>query len=323
VKILYVVIAARDVPPAITHDDSAAHVYSRQLKQGMDQLGIEADYFPVAGTFSRWNYLKAALKLFWLSLRGGLASYDLIHAHYGYNGVVARCQWRKPLVLTLMGSDVYRKYERPIARVLVRLVSAVIVPGAQMKTLIDNHPADVIPCGIDLDTFVPMNRAQMRQKHNLADDKKLVLFPYNPARAYTKRPDIIQAAVNQIDGAEMVIVYGKTSQDVAEYMNACDAFAMASSYEGSPAAVREALACNLPVVSVDVGDVKVHLAGVSGCYICERDPVDMAAKLRQVFADGKPLDKGREYALQFSLKDAAACTVEVYKRVLQKYGKKA
>ena len=49
----------------------------------------------------------------------------------------------------------------------------------------------------------------------------------------------------------------------------------------------------------------------------------MAAKLRQVFADGKPLDKGREYALQFSLKDAAARTVEAYKRVLQKYGKKA
>ena len=91
-KILYVVIAAQNVPPSIQKGDETAHVYSRQLKQGMNQLGIEADYFPVAGTFSRWNYLKAAFKLFWLSLRGDLNSYDLIHAHYGYNGVIARCQ---------------------------------------------------------------------------------------------------------------------------------------------------------------------------------------------------------------------------------------
>jgi teichuronic acid biosynthesis glycosyltransferase TuaC len=320
-KILYVVIAAQNVPPSIQKGDEIAHVYSRQLKQGMDQIGIEAHYFPVAGTFSRWNYLKAAFALFWLSLRGDLNSYDLIHAHYGYNGVVARCQFRKPVVLTLMGSDVYRKYERPIARVLIRLVAAVIVPGAQMIPLIDNRAADVIPCGIDLDTFVPMDQNVMRQKLNLSSDKKRVLFPYNPARAYTKRPDVIQAAVDLIEGAEMLVVFGKTSQDIAEYMNACDALAMASSYEGSPAAVREALACNLPIVSVDVGDVKYHVGAVGGCYMCEREPADMAAKLRQVFVDGKRLEKGREYASQFSLKAAAERTVEVYKRVLQKYGK--
>src|SRR5262245_8810809 len=114
-KILYVVIAAKNVPLDIQRNDDAAHVYSRQLKQGMEQLGIEVDYFPVAGTFSRWNYLKGALKFFWLSLKGDLNSYDLIHAHYGYNGWVARCQFRKRLILTLMGSDVYRKNERILA----------------------------------------------------------------------------------------------------------------------------------------------------------------------------------------------------------------
>jgi len=321
-KILYVIIAAKNIPSTIQNNDEVAHVYSRQLKQGMEQIGHQADFFPIAGTFSRWNYVKAAFKLFWLSLKRELDSYDLIHAHYGFHGVVARCQFRKPVVLTLMGSDVYRKSERWIARVLIRLVSAVIVPGAQMTPLIDNYPADVIPCGIDLDTFVLMDQAALREKLQLDRGKKLVLFPYNPTRAYTKRPDVIQAAVNQIEGAEMVIVYGKTPQDIAEYMNACDTLALASSYEGSPAAVREALACNMPVVSVDVGDVKTHLSAVEGCYMCQRDPTDMADKLRQVFAAGRRLKHGRDYALQFSLKAAAARTVEVYNRVLQKHGKK-
>jgi teichuronic acid biosynthesis glycosyltransferase TuaC len=321
VKILYVVIAGRDVPLEITNDDTAAHVCPRQLKQGVEKLGIEADYFPIAGTVTRWNYVKGALKFFWMSLRGDLDEYDIIHAHYGFHGVVARCQFRKPLVLSLMGSDVYRKSERMIARVLVKFVRAVIVPGGQMRALIDNYPADVIPYGTDLDIFTPMDHEEMRAKLNLPTGKKLVLFPYNPTRVYHKRPDVIEAAIKQIPEAEMVVAYGKTSKEVAEYMNACDVLAMASMYEGSPGTIREALACNLPIVSVDVADVKDHIVGVEGCYLCEREPNDMAEKLRMAFADNKRLPHGRDKVLHLGLKECAERTIDVYKRVLEKLGK--
>lgn len=322
-RILYVVIAAQDVPLEITNADPTAHVCPRQLKQGVERLGVEADYFPVGGTYSRWNYVKAAAKFFLMSLRGELDKYDLIHAHYGFHGVVARCQFRRPMVLSLMGSDVYRKWERQIARVLVHMVSAVIVPGAQMAALVDNYPVDVIPYGTDVDIFKPADQATTRAKLGLPKDKKLALFPYNPTRVYHKRPDVIEGAVKQIPDAEMVVAYGKTSEQVAEYMNACDVLAMASSYEGSPGTIREALACNLPIVSVDVADVKTHISDVEGCYMCEREPNDMAAKLRLAFADGKRLAHGRERALPFSLEACAARTLEVYKRVLDKRRKKA
>lgn len=317
-RILYVVIAAQNVPLAITNDDRTAHVCPRQLKQGVERLGIEADYFPIGGTYSRWNYVKAAAKFFLMSLRGELDKYDLIHAHYGYHGVVARCQLRRPLVLSLMGSDVYRKWERQIARVLVHLVSAVIVPGGQMKALVDDYPVDVIPYGTDTDIFKPAEQTVARDKLGLPKDKHLVLFPYNPSRVYHKRPDIIEGAVRQIPEAEMVVAYGKTSEQIAEYMNACDVLAMASSYEGSPGTIREALACNMPIVSVDVADVKMHISDVEGCYMCERDPDDMAAKLRLAFADNRRLEKGRERALPYSLEACAARTIDVYHRVLNK-----
>lgn len=320
-RILYVVIGNKDVPLTIQNADDVAHVCPRQLKQGVERLGYEADYFPIGGTFSRWNYLKAAIKFFLMSLRGELDRYDIIHAHYGFHGVVARCQFRRPLVLTLMGSDVYRKWERLIARVLVRFVSAVIVPGAQMAALIDNYPVDVIPYGTDISIFKPMDMMTMREKLGLPKDKKLVLFPYNPARVFHKRPDVIRAAVEQIEGAEMLVIYGKTSEQVAEYMNASDVLAMASEYEGSPGTIREALACNVPIVSVDVADVKMHIGDVEGCYLCEREPNDMAAKLRLVFADNKRLANGREKALPFSLEACAERTIEVYRRVLAKHKK--
>ncbi len=316
-RILFVVIADFDVRPSICSADEVAHVYSRQLKQGMDEIDVEVDLFPVAGRYSAWNYLRAAITMFRLSISGGLDKYDLIHAHYGFNGWVARCQVRKPVVLTFMGSDVYRFLERQLARVLARLVSAVIVPGAQMKGLLGSVQVDVIPAGIDLETFTPMDKAAMRTKHDLPNGINLVLFPYDPARVRVKRPDIVEAAVAQIDGAEMVIVYGRTPAVVAEYMNACDVLAMASSHEGAPAAPREALACNLPVVSVDVGDIVEHISGVVGCYVCERTPDDMSAKLRQVFTAGRRLENGRDRVLHWGLKAAAVRNVEVYTRVLQ------
>ena len=321
-RILYVVPAVQDVPLAITNADRTAHVCPRQLKQGVERLGVEADYFPIGGTYSRWNYVKAAAKFFMMSLRGELDKYDIIHSHYGFHGVVARCQFRRPMVLSLMGSDVYRKWERQIARVLVHMVSAVIVPGAQMKALVDDYPAEVIPYGTDVDIFKPADQQTARTKLGLPKDKRLVLFPYNPARVYHKRPDIIEAAVKQIPEAEMIVAYGKTSEQVAEYMNACDVLAMASSYEGSPGTIREALACNMPIVSVDVADVKMHISDVEGCYMCERELNDMAAKLRLAFADNKRLAHGRERALSYSLEACAARTIELYYRILEKRRKK-
>ena len=322
-RILYVVPAAQDVPLAITNADRTAHVCPRQLKQGVERLGVEADYFPIGGTYSRWNYVKAAAKFFMMSLRGELDKYDIIHAHYGFHGVVARCQFRRPMVLSLMGSDVYRKWERQIARVIVNVVSAVIVPGAQMRAVVDDYPAEVIPYGTDVDIFKPADLQTARTKLGLPKDKRLVLFPYNPARVYHKRPDIIEAAVKQIPEAEMIVAYGKTSEQVAEYMNACNVLAMASSYEGSPGTIREALACNMPIVSVDVADVKMHISDVEGCYICERELKDMAAKLRLAFADNKRLAHGRERALPYSLEACAARTIELYNRILEKRRKKA
>src|SRR5262249_6363768 len=128
-------------------------------------------------------------------------------------------------------------------------------------------------------------------------------------------------AVKQIDGAEMTVAYGKSSKEIAEYMNACDVLAMASSYEGSPGTIREALACNMPIVSVDVADVKDHITDVEGCYMCEREPNDMAAKLRLVFADNKRLEHGRDRVLQLGLKECAQRTIALYERVLRKRGK--
>lgn len=321
-RVLQIGIGTKDVPPTIQKDGQTVTIHTRQLMEGLEKLGVEVDLISIAGTVSRWNYLKAALNMAWMGLKGDLKKYDIIHAHYGYNGIVARFQLAKPVVVTLMGSDVYRKHERALAKLLIRVVAGIIVPGAQQRQLIADFPAEVIPYGTDLDMFRPMDQREMREKLGLPLDKKLVLFPYDPSRVYHKRPDVIKAAIEMIDGAEWVVVFGKPPEVIAQYMNACDALAMASMYEGSPATIRESLACNLPIVSVDVADVKDHIAKVPGCYICERTPEDMAAKLRMVFADNKRLETGRDQVIHIGLVDVAKRTVEFYERILARKGKK-
>jgi glycosyltransferase involved in cell wall biosynthesis len=71
------------------------------------------------------------------------------------------------------------------------------------------------------------------------------------------------------------------------WINASDVLLLTSFHEGSPTVVKEALACGVPVVSVDVGDVRERIQGVKGCYIATPDPNDLAAKLRLVFSTGQ------------------------------------
>jgi glycosyltransferase involved in cell wall biosynthesis len=55
-------------------------------------------------------------------------------------------------------------------------------------------------------------------------------------------------------------------------MNACDVLVLTSDSEGSPTVIKEAMACNLPIVSVDVGDVAELITDTENCYICRQDP---------------------------------------------------
>jgi glycosyltransferase involved in cell wall biosynthesis len=125
--------------------------------------------------------------------------------------------------------------------------------------------------------------------------KKLVLF-VGIARP-EKRLDVIEAAVDILrreePQAELVKATGQPHDRIPLYMNACDALALASDYEGSPVVIKEAMACNLPIVSVDVGDVAQVIRGTDGCYICRREPEDMAQKLAAVLAAPRRTDGRR------------------------------
>jgi len=143
------------------------------------------------------------------------------------------------------------------------------------------------------------------------------LFAYNPQEP-RKRFDLIEAAVakakEQLPQLEILQVRGKPHSEMPLYTNAADVLVMASMIEGSPLAVREAMATNLPVISVDVGDVLDLINENDGNYIVPRDAGAMAARIVELCRHGER-SRGRERLAPYSMPATARRILEVYARV--------
>jgi glycosyltransferase involved in cell wall biosynthesis len=220
-------------------------------------------------------------------------------------------------VITLHGSDVLgRRWERFCSRNIARLADAVIVVSEEMRQCI---PGIVIPCGVDLEVFKPYNRDEARARLGWPKDRYLILFPFDPARL-VKRYDLARAAVERLvhDGvdAELMSVFGVENRDMPWCYSAADAMLLCSDREGSPTSVKEALACNLPVVATDVGDVRELLQGVVGPWVCPQDVGAMAHTLREAFAISRSgTFEGRRAMAQYDQARTVEKIVAVYTEV--------
>jgi glycosyltransferase involved in cell wall biosynthesis len=309
-----------------TEADPSFGSFVHDQLESLRPLGVDYDVLFVNGRKSRWNYLFGIGEL---RRRLRAKNYDLIHAHFGLSGWVARFQLRLPLVITFHGDDVLGQSRKdghitPMGRffqvasyLLAPLASAVIVQNRKMRRVLRLDSAEIIPCGIDLELFQPMDYGEARRLVGLDPEKKYVLFAYNPEEQ-GKRFDLIEAAVGkareQLPKLEILSVRRRPHSEMPLYMNAADVFVMASMSEGSPNAVKEALATNLPVISVNVGDVADMIYESDGNYIVPRDVDALAAKIVDLCRRGER-SRGRARLIPYSMPATAKRILEVYSRV--------
>jgi len=293
-------------------------IFVREQVESLRREGVDIDVFFVNGKKNKFNYIWAICRLWaWLLTH----RYDLIHAHYVFSGIIARFQFLYPVVLTHHGLEVFTSWQRFPSRIITRLVDRVILVSQEQKEKLAYDRADVIPCGIDLDLFSPMPRDEARRKLNIAPDNKLVLVTWAGALSRPeKRFDIAQSAVALAQARDPKIqllpVTGKPYSMIPLYMNACDVLLLVSDAEGSPTVIKEAMACNLPIVSVVVGDVAEVISGTDGCYLCRQDPADVAEKLMLALSDTKRT-RGREKIKHFDQGSTAQRIITLYQDALR------
>ena len=290
--------------------------------------GVDVDVFRFHGGGQPVRYASA-----WLDVQRRLRRerYDLVHAQFGQSGLLALPK-RLPLVVTFRGDDLEGVLSNStgrltprgrvlpmLSRVVARRADATIVVSAHLKAFL-HHEAQphVIPSGLDLERFRLIPQAEARRHLGLPPDRRLVLFVGSPTST-RKRYDLARQAVDIVQRslpAELVLGWVIPHDQIPYYMNACDALVFTSRQEGSPNVVKEALACNLPVVSVAVGDVPERLRDLPGCEVCPDDlPETIAAALVRALHRGQRT-ASRERMLELDEHVITEKVMGVYRSVL-------
>jgi glycosyltransferase involved in cell wall biosynthesis len=326
------VLAVTNMYP--TPQTPAAGIFVEQQIQGLRQVGLEVDVMFV-------DRLQEGMKVY-LALRKHLLQKiaqcqpHLVHVMYG--GIMAHQVTKtvedRPTVVTFHGSDLLGEHlsgllRKCLARYGVRAswkaarwADRIVVVS---QILQDALPADIerskvriIPCGIDLERFQPVNQEECRSRLHWDPERFHILFPSHPGNT-VKRYELAQAAVVALScwgiSPEMHSLQGILNADVPLWLNASDVVLLTSRHEGSPTVIKEALACNVPVVSVEVGDVRERIQGIAGCYLALPEPNDLAAKLRLVH-DGARRVAGRIRMQGLSLRETGLQLKELYRDTL-------
>jgi len=296
--------------------------FFRQQRATLRSLGVEETTLTVPGDHTYDNgstnersavdYLKFLPQV----VRRSLDGYDLVHANYGLTAPHALAQARLPVVLSLWGTDLMGKYGW-LARACASRADAVVVMSERMAAELDG-PCHVIPHGVDLDLFEPMPTDDARAELGWDADAGHVLFPYPPGRGvkdYPRAERVVGRVRERLDGeVAFHTVTGEPHERMPLYMNAADVLLLTSRREGSPNAVKEALACNLPVVGTDVGDVPERLDGVAHSRVARSD-AELVDGVVAALRAGERSD-GRAAAEEVSATETGARLLAVYEEVL-------
>jgi glycosyltransferase involved in cell wall biosynthesis len=278
--------------------------------------------------------------------------FDLIDAHYFYPDGVAAVMLgkraRKPVVVTARGSDInlIAKYRLPRAMIrwAARNAAAVITVSRALKDAlvqlgVPPEHICVLRNGVDLNLFKPLEREAVREHLGMA--RKTIISVGNLLDF--KGHGIVISALSLLPDCELVVIgegpdrrdFEKLARDagvgervrflgsipqaaLGEYYGAADALVLASSREGWPNVLLEAMACGTPVVATKVGGVpEIIAAPEAGIVLEERSAAALATALRGLLANPPQRSATRRYAEQFGWEATTKGQLQLFRQVLE------
>lgn len=289
----------------------------RNQGESLVRKGIEIEYFTIKSGFL--GYIKAVREINRKFKKGG---YDLVHAHYSFSAFAVTLAGCSPLVVSLMGSDARGP---GIIRMIIRFLCSfrwdvTIVKTREMKEFLKLKEALIIPNGVNIDRFKPMPKDEARKFMSYPHDRKLIILISTPNRP-EKNIELAGKAISALKdpGVELKHISGVPNEEIPYYINAADVILLTSKWEGSVNVIKEAMACNCPIVSTDVGDVRWVTSNTEGCFITSSEISDIIRNIKTALDFRKRTD-GRQRIIQLGLdsKTVAGRLLEVYEGILKK-----
>jgi len=280
-------------------------IFMKEQVESVEQFGVENTIFFSNGMKSNPKikysgtivHLWSAVKLFFHLRRN---KYDIIHCHNVLSGFILQLAGglgKKNTILSLQidpetkGSQDY-KFTSMLYPKFARLIVKKQLKNPKEKFV-------YLPNGVNLDLFHPIDKTECKKRLGLDPDKCYILFvDSNTFKARTqKRKDrfnetmeILRTKYGHENLCELVMT--KTPRaEVPFWMNACDLYLLTSDEEGSPNAVKECMACNIPVIATPVGNVPDLFEGVEECHMAKSfDSSELAALADKSLRNRRPVN---------------------------------
>ena len=246
---------------------------------------------------------------------------DVVHAHYGLSGLLVNLQRKYPVITTYHGSDVHSGgWILMLSRLCMKLSRFNIFVSSKLlsQSGYKKKNACVIPCGVDLKLFFPIEKDKARESFAKNSNKRDLVFEPNPVKdspLAKKAVEILNRRGKDNNQVRLLELKGYSRQEVNLLMNSVDCFLLTSLNEGQPMVIREALAANCPIVSVNVGGVSEVIEGIDGCFLVDRDADSIADSLASALEVNKISSRSDIEKMIFSLEDIRDKLIDIYKLI--------
>lgn len=312
---------------AIAQELCKSPVYS--VKCTVENAPSVVEYFLVKG-----NYVKAVG-----ALKAKIREWkpDIVHAHYGLSAITAELQGLVPVVTTFHNGETLNP--------VVNFASSLMSLRAKHVIYVAQHIRDlsyfkaknysIIPCGVPMEQMTIIPKDEARKQLEWDAKKKYILFGGafdNERKNYKLLAEAVECLKNEgMNDIECIEMKGLSRKDCVLRMNACDLFALPSHSEGSPQALKEAMACNCPCLATDIADVRELFGEESGHWILrnprktherwdgdEKSLEEMVELLKEALAfEGRTHGRERILALELSNEQVAKRIIKIYENILR------
>ena len=295
--------------------NSSIDPISTNQGESLKKEGIDIEYFYIKGR-GLFGYLSNIRKL-----RKFVRIYkpDLIHSHYSFSGILASFSFSGvPVGVSLMGSDV--NFSGKIMLLVLRFFSRhvwefTLVKSRKMFEKLRVESVLVIPNGVNFENFRIIDKYEAQAFLGWDNKCKHIIFSSDPNRVeknFTLADAAIKVLLEQHFVIEAHFLKDIQPLDMMYYYCAADVLLMTSIAEGSPNVIKEAMACNCPIVSTDVGDVKEVLKDIPGTYIVCNNTESVAEGIAKALEfNGRTA--GRECIKEIDSSKIARKLISIYK----------
>jgi teichuronic acid biosynthesis glycosyltransferase TuaC len=305
-------------------------IFARRQVESLVKLGIAVNVFYLRSRTSPLSLLREFGRF-----RKAIVAFspDIVHAHYGtMTSLLCVLGTKRPVVVTFRGSDLNPAPDNGFFRNNVGLLlsqisalraSAIICTSARLCERLwwRKNRTTIVPSGVDLDAFKPCDKGEAREILGWRDGEKVVLINVGNVPLLKGLPlarEAVDIAAKNLGTVRLFELRGDVPPEkIPIYLNAADCLVLASKYEGSPNILKEALACNLPVVTVDVGDSIERLDGVYPSQVVSRNSASLGRGICEILR-AQRRSNGREKTMSCSNEKIAERLGKIYERVRER-----